>query len=185
MTDDTERRLRESLRGANLPAAPASLRDAIDAVAASPAPVAPRRTWLRTLPALAAVVVLAIVAVAVGGGWGGQQASVVAPASPSAQATAAVVATPSPSTGASATPTEAPSPSASASDLLDADALLAEIRAVQGGAETAHDVVTSVGATPRQLNTFVATACSEGQGTCTLIAQLDGFDAATGSIVIR
>jgi hypothetical protein len=73
MTDNTERRLRESLRGANLPAAPESLRDSLQALAASPAPVThrwTRRPWLRTLPALAAVVVLAIVAASVGGGLG-------------------------------------------------------------------------------------------------------------------
>ena len=187
MTDDTERRLHESLHGANLPAAPESLRDVLEAVAASPAPVAPRRTWLRALPALpalAAVVVLAIVAGTMTGGFGRLGTAVVSPsgsasAAPSAGASKDAEGTPIP------TPTMPPRPAAppTSVDVKDAASLRDDISLVKAGGEIPHDVVVNLGATPAA--TATARTCADGQSTCTVVGVLDEFNAVSGSVVVR
>jgi hypothetical protein len=188
MTDDTERRLRESLRSASLPGAPESLHDALRAVAASPAAVPPHRTWLRALPALAAVVVLAILAGVISGGFG-RFGPAVANGSPSGVASGAPSLGPSgvPSQTPMPTPTIPPSPAAPATSvqLLDAAALRADIGAVRSGTVVAHDVVVNVGADPTRLPTPTTRECADPLGTCSVVGVLDGFDAATGVITTR
>ena len=91
MTDDTERRLRESLRGADLPAAPETLRASLHQLADSPGRVSARRSRLGVawaVPALAAVVAVVVVAGALSGGFGSLRPAVSSTSPPGAGAAA-------------------------------------------------------------------------------------------------
>jgi hypothetical protein len=113
MSDDTERRLRDALRAADLPAAPETIHVGLRAIASGAPPRrALARPWLRALPALAAVVALTVIvgAVAIGGRLGSAVSSaeasngVISAASASADSASAA-----PSSGSSA-----PEPSSTA-----------------------------------------------------------------------
>ena len=186
MIDDTERRLRESVRGANLPNAPEALHGAMPEIVSSPAPapVSARRPWLRALPAIAAVVGVALVVLVATGGFG-RLGSAVVPGSPSANAAAV------PSEAPSETPFPAPTvpPSSAAPptsvDVIDAGRLQKEIQAVQNGTEVAHDVVVNVGADPTKLPSPITRECADPLGTCTVVGVLDGFNSTIGVITTR
>lgn len=180
MADDTERRLRDALRDANLPQAPESLRVAVQTVVASPpAPAPSRRPWPQLLPAIAAVVAMAVIVGITTGGFG-RLGATVSSASPSA-------AVPS-GTAASATApgtTQAPEPPAPPASVrvLTAAELETELLAVRGSILAAHDVVANVGASPT--HDRVVSECAEPLGACTVVAVLDGFGPALGTITIR
>lgn len=83
MSDEPDRRLRDALRGADLPAAPDALREVLRAIPGAPSPSRSRRAWLPGISALAAVVALAVVVALVSVGLG-RLAPAVSSASPSA-----------------------------------------------------------------------------------------------------
>lgn len=195
MSDDTdatdvERRLREALARARLPSTPDSLRDSLSALTDTPRRPARRgtlrRSWLRAMPAIAAVVVVAVVVGMMAGGLG--RLGSTPTANPTAVASAAASAGP---VGPSETPisqsTTPPSPAAPPTSVhvLDAAALAADIEAVAAGKVAAHDVVANVGADPVKHPAPLTRECADPLGSCTVVAVLDGFDASTGAITTR
>jgi hypothetical protein len=172
MTDDAERRLRDALHRVDLPAAPASLRESVRAVAAQPSPrrLPSPRWWSpsRWAAPVAAVAVVAIaVAVVATGLLRLDRSSSATPAPPSA----------------TAVPTPAVPPMTV--EVLDATHLGAAIRDVRGGAAAAHDVIADVGVDPGTTPAPATRECAEPLGTCTVVGVLDGFDAVVGVVTVR
>jgi hypothetical protein len=176
MTDETERRLRESLRGADLPGAPETLRASMREIPSSPVPASARRSWMRSawaVPALAAVVVVAVIAGALSGG-SGRIGAAVSSASPSALASAAP-------SGQSALPaTSVPSSAAPPTSIsvLDAAGLRTELDAIKAGTVAAHDVVADVSVDPSQVPSPRTVECQQPLGTCTVIGVVAGTSQA-------
>ena len=130
MTDETERRLRESLREANLPTAPESLREAVWSIAEAPQPRPGHRAWLRAIPAIAALVAVAVIVGVASGGFG-RFGIAVSSATPSAT----VSAEPSSAPGETPVPvpTVPPSPAAPPTSVQVLDAAGLEARSAPSG----------------------------------------------------
>ena len=173
MTDDTERRLRESLGGADLPTAPETLRASMREIASVSAPTPARRSWMRAtwaVPALAAVVVVAVVAGALTGGFG-RLGPAVSSASPSALASVAPTGqSPLPASTSPSTSAASPTPV----NVLDAAGLRTELDAIKAGTVAAHDVVADVSVDPGPKTTLTSLECQQPLGTCTVIGVLAG-----------
>jgi hypothetical protein len=162
VSEDLERRVRDALRSAPLPAAPDSLRATLRDIPSAAG--ATSRLANRSLGWLFPVVVVAVLVVALAGILGtGRQPS---PAGPSAR----------PSNTGPLPPTDV--------HVLSAAALKTAIDAQRAGGLAPQDVVVDVAIDATRQTSPLTREC-QPLGTCQVIGTLDGFADPAGTVTIR
>ena len=162
MSEETERRIRDALRSASLPAAPDSLRAALQEIPSASA-TAPRGTGL-SRGLLVPVVLGAVLVIALAGIVGsGRQPS---PSSPSASPSDTI-----------------PEPPPAVHVVSAAELKLA-IDAQRAGGLAPQDVIADVALDTSRQTPPLTREC-QPLGTCQVIGTLDGFDDPDGTVTIR